>query len=180
MPTAARIRPTFFEQLLTGILDMQVALNRVVSIDYQLRDEAGELIDASEPGAPLEYLHGVGGIVPGLERALEGRRVGEAFAVVVPPADGYGEHNPKLTQRVSRRDFGQDQELELGMRFRVKTNLGPQIVTIIDIEGDVVTLDANHELAGITLCFQITVRDIREATPEEISHGHVHGPGHSH
>jgi FKBP-type peptidyl-prolyl cis-trans isomerase SlyD len=159
---------------------MQVALNRVVSIDYQLRDEEGELIDESAPGEPLEYLHGVGGIIPGLEKALEGRRVGDSFAIVIPPADGYGEHNPKLTQRVSRRDFGKDQELELGMRFRVQTNLGQQVVTIIDIDGDDVTLDANHELAGVTLCFQIAVRQIREATPEEISHGHVHGPGHHH
>ncbi len=159
---------------------MQVALNRVVSIDYQLRDEAGELIDESEPGEPLEYLHGFGGIIPGLEKALEGRRVGDAFSIVIPPEEGYGEHNPKLTQRVSRRDFGKDQELELGMRFRVQTNMGPQVVTIIDIEGDVVTLDANHDLAGITLCFQILVRKIREATPEEVSHGHVHGPGGHH
>ncbi|MFO0869608.1 MAG: peptidylprolyl isomerase [Pirellulales bacterium] len=156
---------------------MQVARHRVVAIDYQLRDDAGEVLDSSDEGAPLEYLHGVGGLIPGLEKALEGRSAGDQFQVVVPPSEAYGEHDERMLQRVSRRDFGADQDLELGMRFRVQTNLGPRVVTIVDIDGDDVTLDANHELAGETLHFSITVRQVRDATAEELEHGHVHGPG---
>ncbi|MFO0816442.1 MAG: peptidylprolyl isomerase [Pirellulales bacterium] len=156
---------------------MQVARNLVVSIDYKLKDEHGEVIDSSEGAEPLEYLHGVGGIIPGLEKALEGRAIGDSFQVVIPPDEAYGEHNAKMVQTVSRKDFGKDQDIELGMRFRVQTNLGPRVVTVIDIEGDKVTLDGNHELAGETLHFDVTVRSIRAATSEELEHGHVHGPG---
>ena len=157
---------------------MQVAIHRVVSIDYELKDDTGEILDSSEEGSPLEYLHGVGGLIPGLEKALEGRSVGDQFQIVVPPSEGYGEHNDKMVQRVSRKDFGDTEELELGMRFRVQTNVGQRIVTIVDIDGDDVTLDANHELAGETLHFDITVKHVREATAQEIEHGHVHGHGH--
>ena len=85
---------------------MQVAIHRVVSIDYELKDDTGEILDSSEEGSPLEYLHGVGGLIPGLEKALEGRSVGDQFQIVVPPSEGYGEHNDKMVQRVSRKDFG--------------------------------------------------------------------------
>lgn len=159
---------------------MQVAIHRVVSIDYELKDDTGEILDSSEEGSPLEYLHGVGGLIPGLEKALEGRSVGDQFQIVVPPSEGYGEHNDKMVQRVSRKDFGDTEELELGMRFRVQTNVGQRIVTIVDIDGDDVTLDANHELAGETLHFDITVKHVREATAQEIEHGHVHGHGCNH
>ncbi len=159
---------------------MQVARNMVVAFEYQLKDAFGEVLDSSEKGEPMEYLHGVGGIIPGLEKAMEGRAVGESFQVIVPPEDAYGPHNPKMVQKVSRSNFGDQKEIELGMRFRVQTNIGPRIVTIVDIEGDDVTLDGNHELAGETLHFDITVRNVRQPTPEELEHGHVHGPGCNH
>jgi len=152
----------------------------VVAIDYRLKDAYGEELDASEEGEPMEYLHGVGGIIPGLEKAMEGRAVGESFQVIVPPEEAYGMHNPKMVQKVSRSDFGDETEIELGMRFRVQTNLGPRIVTIVDIEGEEVTLDGNHELAGETLHFDVTVRNVRQPTAEELEHGHVHGPGCNH
>ena len=159
---------------------MHVARNMVVAIDYRLKDAYGEELDASDEGEPMEYLHGVGGIIPGLEKAMEGRAVGESFQVIVPPEEAYGMHNPKMVQKVSRSDFGDQAEIELGMRFRVQTNLGPRIVTIVDIEGEDVTLDGNHELAGETLHFDVTVRQVRQPTAEELEHGHVHGPGCNH
>lgn len=159
---------------------MQVAKNKVVSIDYTLTNPAGEVLDTSSGAEPLSYLHGAGGIIPGLERALDGRSVGEQVTAVVPPDQAYGERRPGLVQSVSRRSFGNVPRVEAGMQFQANTPEGPRLVRVAAVEGDTVTVDANHELAGVTLHFAVTIVAVREATAEEIAHGHVHGAGGHH
>ena len=156
---------------------MQITKHKVVKIHYTLTDDDGEVIDTSEGGEPLEYLHGVGGIVPGLESVLEGKSVGDQIKVNVQPEDAYGDHNDELLHEVARSQFDGIDELELGMQFQVDTEDGPIVVTVVEITDESVTVDGNHELAGVSLNFDVTVREIREATPEEIDHGHVHGEG---
>ena len=159
---------------------MQVSRNKVVSIDYTLKDDAGTVLDSSEGSEPLAYLHGVGGLIPGLESALEGRNTGDHLQVTVQPADGYGEGDDELVKRVPRNQFAGAGDLELGMQFRVSKKQGGRIVTVMAIEDETVTIDGNHALAGVTLNFDVTIRDIRDATAEELEHGHVHGPGGHH
>lgn len=159
---------------------MLIATNSVVAIHYTLTDTEGEVLDASGPGQPLVYLHGAGNLIPGLEHALLGRTAGDNFSVTIAPSDAYGELIPDLVQQVSRDLFGQDQELVLGMRFSGNTPQGPIHVTITAIEGDQITLDGNHPMAGRTLHFEVTVDAVREATEDELLHGHVHGAGCQH
>ena len=156
---------------------MQITKHKVVKIHYTLTDDDGEVIDSSEGGEPLEYLHGVGGIVPGLESVLEGKSVGDQIKVSVQPEDAYGEHNDDLLHEVERSHFEGIDDLELGMQFQVDTEGGPMVVTVVEITDENVTVDGNHELAGVPLNFDVTVREIRDAPPEEIDHGHAHGEG---
>ncbi len=160
---------------------MQIAKDTVVSIDYTLTDDEGQVLDSSEGQTPLSYLHGSGEIIPGLERELDGKRVGDQLQIVVAPEDGYGERNDDLQQEVPREQFDEIEDLDLGMQFQVESSDGPLVITIVAIADDIVTVDGNHPLAGVNLNFDITVREVREATPEELAHGHVHGPdGHAH
>lgn len=160
---------------------MQIAKNRVVAIDYTLTDDDGEVLDSSEGREPLSYLHGADGIIPGLERELDGKLAGDQLQVSVTPTDAYGERNEALQQKVPRDEFEGVENLELGMQFRVDSNDGPMMITIVEIAKDVVTIDGNHPLAGVNLNFAVTVREVRDATEEELTHGHAHGPeGHSH
>ena len=160
---------------------MRIAENTVVAIDYTLTDDDGQVLDTSEGRGPLSYLHGRGGIIPGLERALHDKQVGDRLVVAVPPEEGYGERNEALRQDVPRGQFAEIEDLELGMQFKVDTNAGPLVITIVEIAEDVITIDGNHSLAGVNLNFAVTVRDVRTATEDELAHGHVHGPGgHSH
>lgn len=156
---------------------MQIAKHKVVKIHYTLTDGDGEVIDTSAGGEPLEYLHGVGGIVPGLERELEGKSVGDHIQVNVQPEDGYGEHDEDLLHEVQRSQFEGIDDLELGMQFQVDTDDGPMVVTVVEITDENVTVDGNHELAGVPLNFDVTIHEIRDATQEEIDHGHAHGEG---
>ena len=156
---------------------MQVAKHKVVSIDYTLTGDDKQVIDSTDGEQPLAYLHGVGMLVPGMENALEGKAVGDQFQVTIDPADGYGERNDELRQEVSRDQFEGIDNLELGMQFRVETDSEPIVVTIVEIADETVTIDGNHQLAGATLHFDVTVRDVRDATDEEVAHGHAHGPG---
>jgi len=153
---------------------MQIAENAVVAIDYTLRDTDGEVIDASPEGQPLQYLHGAGNIIPGLEKALEGKTAGEYVDVNIPPEEAYGERDDRLQQDVPLSMFEGVDNVEAGMRFQAQTQSGTQVVTVAAVSGDSITVDANHPLAGQTLNFKVKVSEVREASSEEIEHGHVH------
>jgi len=160
---------------------MLIAANKAVSIDYTLINDAGEVIDSSAGGAPLVYLQGAGNIIPGLEKALEGKAVGDELKVAVEPEDAYGEYAAELVSTLSRSMFEGVDELEVGMQFHASAPDGQmQIVTIRDLDGDDVTVDGNHPLAGQRLNFEVKIVDIRDASQEEIAHGHVHGEGGHH
>lgn len=160
---------------------MQISANKVVSIDYTLTNNEGAVIDSSEGRGPLAYLQGHSNIIPGLESALEGKSVGDSLNVTVEPKDGYGERDDNLTQAVPRQMFENADEIQVGMQFQTSTEQGPHIVTVIGIDDENVTVDANHPLAGETLNFDVSVVEVRDATEEEMAHGHVHGPeGHDH
>ena len=156
---------------------MQISANMVVSIDYTLTDDQGTVIDSSEGRGPLAYIQGIGNIIPGLERALEGKAKGDSLKVSVAPEDGYGERSDDLTQAVPKQMFEGAEEIQVGMQFQTMSEHGPQVVTVVAIDDEHVTVDANHPLAGENLNFDVTVVDIREASAEELEHGHVHGPG---
>lgn len=159
---------------------MQIAHDTVVSIDYTLRSEDGEVLDASEVGQPLAYLHGHGNIIPGLEKALEGRQAGDQVSTVVPPEEGYGEYSDQLVQSVPRDAFQGVSELEPGMRFQASSDQGPMVVTVKEVGDEEVVVDGNHALAGQKLDFAVTVAEVREASPTELEHGHVHDDGAEH
>ncbi|MGH8353567.1 MAG: FKBP-type peptidyl-prolyl cis-trans isomerase [Pseudomonas sp.] len=160
---------------------MLIAANKAVSIDYTLTNDAGEVIDSSAGGAPLVYLQGAGNIIVGLEKALEGKQVGDELKVSVEPEDAYGEYSAELVATLSRAMFEGVDELEVGMQFHASGPDGSmQIVTIRDLEGDDVIVDGNHPLAGQRLTFQVKIVAVRDASAEEIAHGHVHGEGGHH
>jgi FKBP-type peptidyl-prolyl cis-trans isomerase SlyD len=159
---------------------VNIETNHVVSIHYTLKGDAGEVIDSSTGGEPLAYLHGHGNLVPGLERELTGKNAGDKLQVKISPADGYGEYDPQLVQRVSRRALKGVGNVRVGMRLHAQTDHGPKPVTVTQITGDMVTLDGNHPLAGKNLNFDVEIAAVRAATEEELSHGHVHGVGGHH
>jgi FKBP-type peptidyl-prolyl cis-trans isomerase SlyD len=160
---------------------MQVQKNKVVGIDYKLTDGSGNLIDSSKDHGLLYYIQGHGNLIPGLESALEGKKAGENLQVTIAAADGYGEINPALCQTVPRAQFESTEGLEVGMQFEVETEQGELVVSVTKIEGDSVTVDGNHPLAGMELHFDVSIKEVRDATTEELAHGHVHGEhGHHH
>ena len=159
---------------------MKVGLNKVVSLNYTLKSSEGLLIDTSEGREPLVYLHGVGGLIPGLESAMEGSEKGAELNVVIAPEDAYGTRRDDLMHVVPKSGFQGDEEMVEGMRVQLDTENGPAIATIFKIEGEDVVLDLNHPLADMELHFEVSITDVREATADEISHGHVHGPGGHH
>ena len=147
---------------------MQIAKHKVVSIDYTLTDDQGEVIDTSDGKEPLSYIQGTGSIIPGLENALEGKTTGDSLEVTIAPEEGYGEHDESLLVTVPRDRFEDGSEVTVGARFQTPTEHGMRIVTIVKVEQDTVTVDANHPLAGATLNFDVKVLEIRDATSEEI------------
>ncbi len=159
---------------------MKIADNTVVTIDYELKDEQGNVLDSSDGGS-FAYLHGARNIVHGLEQALTGKSAGDQVSVAVSPEDGYGARDDAKIQAVSRSMFPDGTDIQVGMQFHAE---GPQgqvlMVTVASIDGDQITVDGNHPLAGVTLKFDVNVVEIREATKEEVDHGHVHGPGQTH
>lgn len=160
---------------------MQIAPNSVVAFHYTLTNDQGEVLDSSEGREPLSYLQGKGNIIPGLERQLEGHKAGDKVKVRVEPAEGYGEVQPQLVQEVPRSSFQGVENVEPGMQFQAQTEGGPLLVTVTKVEGDTVTVDGNHPLAGQPLNFDVAIDSVREASEEELEHGHVHGPeGHEH
>lgn len=160
---------------------MRIEKNKVVSMHYKLTGPDGSVLDSSEGREPLTYLHGVGQIIPGLERALEGRTPGDHLTVTVEPAEGYGQRDEQLVRSVMRSKFGRSARVEIGMRFHTPSPDGNHGVSrIARIEGDVVTVDGNHPLAGVPLRFDVSIEGVREATEEELEHGHAHGPDSHH
>lgn len=156
---------------------MQISKHKAVAIEYTLKNDSGEVIDTSEGQDPLSYLHGAGNLISGLEQALEGKSEGEELKVTVSPEDAYGERMDELVQKVPRDRFEGADELEVGMRFHASSDHGETLVTITDVSDDEVTVDGNHPLAGQTLHFDVKVVDVRDASAEEVEHGHIHGPG---
>jgi FKBP-type peptidyl-prolyl cis-trans isomerase SlyD len=156
---------------------MLVEKNRVVTLHYSLLDEQGSVLESSAGRAPLSYLHGKGNIIPGLERALAGKSAGDKVEVTVAPEQGYGGRDERLVQIVPRSRFTEGAALMPGMQVRATGPQGPRLVTVVRVERDFVTVDGNHPLAGRTLHFSVEIAEVRKATHEEVSHGHVHGPG---
>ncbi|TXK65662.1 FKBP-type peptidyl-prolyl cis-trans isomerase [Alkalisalibacterium limincola] len=159
---------------------MQIADRCVASFNYTLTNDAGDVLDTSNGREPLAYLHGAGNIVPGLEKAMEGKSAGETFKVDVAPEEGYGERHDALVQVVPRDAFQGVDDIQPGMQFQAQSNQGVMSVTVTKIEDGQVTVDGNHPLAGETLHFDIEVTEVREATAEELEHGHAHGAGGAH
>lgn len=151
-----------------------IAHHSVVSIHYTLTNDAGEVLDQSPPDAPLTYLQGAGNIIPGLENALLGKASGDQTKVTVSPEEGYGPRHDQLIQQVPRSAFPEDVTIEAGMEFSAQGEQGPIRVVVTQIDGDEITIDANHPLAGQTLHFEVTIADVRAATEEEVEHGHAH------
>jgi len=156
---------------------VQIAQHTVATIDYTLTNDAGEVLDTSEGRGPLAYVHGVGTMIPGLEKELEGKAGGDDFDVRIAPADAYGERNDELIHEVPRAQLPPDAPMEPGTQFQAQTPDGVHMLTIVKVEGDTVHMDANHPLAGVALNFKGGVREVRAATAEEIEHGHAHGEG---
>ena len=155
---------------------MQISKHKVASIHYTLKDQEGQIIDTSSGKEPLVFIQGIGNLIPGMEDGLEGKKLGDKFNIKVSPEKGYGVKSDDLIQKVPRSAFG-DQHIEKGMQFQ--TNHG-NVVTVTNVGLSEITVDGNHPLAGVELHFDVEVMSVREATAEELEHGHVHGPGGHH
>ncbi|MBB1333065.1 peptidylprolyl isomerase [Pseudoalteromonas sp. SR44-5] len=155
---------------------MIVATNKVVKMHYSVMDNDKNSIDNSFDGEPLIFIVGTGYLIQGLEDALQGKKAGDTLSVTVPPEQGYGERHDDLMQAVPKSMF-EGMEIEVGMQFRASTDDGDQSVMIIDIQEDDVIVDGNNPLAGITLNFDVEILEVRDATADELEHGHVHGDG---
>jgi len=156
---------------------MTIENQKVVSIDYTLTNDAGDVIDKSEQGQ-FSYLHGSGNIIPGLEAALNEKSIGHTINITIPAAEGYGVKDDSLIQAVTRDMFGEVENIEVGMQFHAEDPSGDNLViTVTEVDGDNVTIDGNHPLAGVNLTFDVSVVAIREASKEEIEHGHPHEEG---
>ena len=166
---------------LTNYNIMKVAEKKVVQMHYTLKDDSGTTLDSSSGRDPLAYIQGIGNIIPGLEKEMEGKSVGDKLNVVIAPENAYGVRQDNLVQIVPKSGFQGDEELTTGMQVQVGTPNGEAIATVTKIEGDDITLDMNHPLADATLHFDVEVMAVRDASTDELEHGHVHGPdGHQH
>ena len=159
---------------------MRIAKNKVVSIDYTLTNAQGEVLDKSSQGRPLQFIQGQGQLIPGLERALEGKSAGEALQAKIPAKDAYGERDEELMQEIPKENFAEIPDLRVGMELEAESDDGVRVITVVGIEEDKVKVDGNHPLAGMDLNFDVTIVGVRDATADEIGHGHVHGPGGHH
>lgn len=161
---------------------MNIADNCIASIHYTLKDAGGEVLDSSEGKEPLAYLHGAQNLVVGLEKELTGKAVGDKFSVVVSPEEAYGEINPDMVEELPKDMFGGVDKIEVGMQFHAETQAGTQVVEVVEVGGDTVTIDANHPLAGVELHFDVEVTEVRSATAKELEHGHANADscGHDH
>ena len=160
--------------------DLKIEDGQVVSMEYTLRVD-GEVVDTSEGREPLEFIQGTGNIIPGLERELYDMVAGDSKKVAVAPADGYGDFEKEADVDVPRSEFPDNIPMEKGIEIQVRDQDGhPMYARIDSFSDETIKLDFNHPLAGKTLNFDVTIVAVRGATPEELSHGHVHGEGHGH
>jgi FKBP-type peptidyl-prolyl cis-trans isomerase SlyD len=159
---------------------MQIAKNKVVSIDYTLTNAKGEVLDKSSKGQPLQYIQGQGHLIPGLERVLEGKGAGDAVKAAIPAKDAYGDRDEELMQIIPKDSFADIPDLKVGMELEAEGDDGVRVITVVGIEEDRVVVDGNHPLAGMDLNFDVTIVGVRDATEDELGHGHVHGPGGHH
>ena len=161
---------------------MQIAPNTVASLAYVLTNTQGETLDQADTQQPFVYMHGAHNIIPGLENALTGKQAGDTLEVTIPPEQAYGLKDDSLMQEVPRSMFAgvEEEQIIPGAEFHAQTNAGMQTIVITAVNGDTITIDGNHPLAGQTLHFDVTVLDVRAATKDEICHGHAHGPGGHH
>ncbi len=159
---------------------MKIAKDKVVALDYTLRNDGGETIDSSSGGEPLAYIHGNGSILPALEAALEGREPGEKFDLRLAAKDGYGERQAELVQVVQRKSLATIGKIKVGTQFHAQVPGGARVMTITAVDKDDITIDGNHPLAGVDLNFNVEVVEVRDASPDELAHGHVHGTGGHH
>jgi FKBP-type peptidyl-prolyl cis-trans isomerase SlyD len=151
--------------------------NKVVTFEYTLKNDSGEILDSSEDNGPITYLHGSGNIIPGLEAELEGKKIGDKFHASIEPEDGYGIRNEEFIQKIERERLSHLPKIEIGMQLQAYDEDGMQILTIVEISDTDVTLDGNHPLAGQKLHFDVEVTDMRDATEEEIEFGLDQGCG---
>lgn len=159
---------------------MNIENNHVVTMHYTLTNDEGQTIDTSAGAEPLVYIQGLGHIIPGLESEILGKTKGDKLKVAVAPKDGYGERVDEMVNTMPKSQFPEGENIEVGMQFQADTDHGPLVFTITEVEGDNVTIDGNHPLAGVNLNFDVEIVDIREATKDELEHGHVHGEGCDH
>jgi len=159
---------------------VKIENKKVVTIHYTLSDKNGQVLDTSDGSDPLHYLHGYGNIIPGLEEALKGKTNGDKITVSIPPEKAYGMYNEKDKLQVNKSQFEGIDEIKIGMDIQTRTQDGIKMYRVEKIFGDTVILDGNHALAGETLNFEVEVMDVRDASEEELEHGHVHGPGGHH
>jgi FKBP-type peptidyl-prolyl cis-trans isomerase SlyD len=155
---------------------MNITKDKVAAIHYTLRDSQGNVLDSSQGSDPLYYLHGANNLIPGMEEGLEGRVKGDVFKIDVTPEKGYGRRDDSLVGEVPRNAFGQA-DIQVGMQFQANDG---QVVTVTNVSPDTVTVDGNHPLADQDLHFDVEIIEVRDASADELSHGHVHGPGGHH
>ena len=159
---------------------MQISKNKVASIHYTLKDKNGEIIDSSEESKPLSYIQGLGNLIPGMERGLEGKIAGDTVSLIIAPEDAYGIRDDQYLSVIPLDNFPDKESVKPGVQFVAQSDQGSRDAIILKVEGNDVTADFNHPLAGIELHFEIKVMDVREATTEELAHGHIHGEGCGH
>jgi FKBP-type peptidyl-prolyl cis-trans isomerase SlyD len=159
---------------------MQIAKNKVVSIDYTLTNDKGEVLDQSSKGRPLQYIQGQGHLIPGLEKVLEGKAAGDAVKAQIPAKDAYGDRDEELMQKIPKENFAEIPDLRVGMELEAESDDGVRVITVVGIQDQEVIVDGNHPLAGMDLNFDVKIVGVRDATADEIGHGHVHGPGGHH
>ena len=163
---------------------MQISHGKVATIHYTLTDDNAQVLDSSDGGDPLAYIQGIGNLIAGLEEQLEGKGAGDKFKASIAPAQAYGDRDEDLMQTLDAEDFADIDDLEVGLQLEASSSEEGDdelnVVTVVAIEGDSVTVDGNHPLAGETLHFDVSVVSVRDATEEELEHGHVHGTGGHH
>ncbi|TRW49591.1 peptidylprolyl isomerase [Aliidiomarina halalkaliphila] len=157
-------------------MSQTISQDKAVTIHYVVKNSDGVTLDQSSEERPLAFIFGRGMLIPGLENALTGKAAGDELSAEIPAADAYGERHDGLIQTVPRNLFG-EQEVNPGMQFRATTDNGEQSVMVVEVSDETVTVDGNHPLAGVDLTFDVSVVEVRDATEEELAHGHVHGPG---